>query len=182
MVPSAAAPASGDDQPIMLRTLKELFGTLLDPGTASAGPTDPHTLELATAVLLVEVMRAESGVGDAERQAALRALAQKFQLNADERETLLAHAEGVARDATDLHQFTSALNAKLDDAAKIRMVEAMWTVAFADGRLADHERHIVWRVADLLHVRPGDYAAARARAQGAGSGVVAAEDLRPPPR
>ena len=147
----------------MLRTLKDLFGGLLDPAAPASAP-DAHTLELATAVLLVEVMRAEAGVGEAERQAALQALQRKFRLSADELDTLLAHAEGVARDATDLHQFSSVLNAKLDDVAKIRVVEAMWAVAFADGRLADHERHIVWRVADLLHVRPGDYAAARTRA------------------
>ncbi len=152
----------------MLRTLKELFGALLDPaatGLATGAQADTHTLQLATAVLLVEVMRAEAGIGPTERQAALQALQRKFDLNADEQETLLAHAEGVARDATDLHQFTSALNARLDDVAKIRMVEAMWEVAFSDGHLADHERHMVWRVADLLHVRPGDYAAARTRAR-----------------
>ena len=151
----------------MLRTLKELFGSLLDPAVQASGYASPdtHTLQLATAVLLAEVMRADAGIGPTERQAALQALQQKFDLNADEQETLLAHAEGVAQDATDLHQFTSALNTRLDDAAKIRMVEAMWTVAFSDGHLADHERHIVWRVADLLHVRPGDYAAARKRAR-----------------
>lgn len=148
----------------MLRTLKDLFAPLFDPTPGPRG-ADGHTLELASAVLLVEVMRAEGGVGEAERAAALQALERTFTLSADERDTLLAHAQGVAQDATDLHQFTTVLNERLDDAAKVRMVEAMWQVAFADGRLADHERHIVWRVADLLHVRPGDYAAARSRAQ-----------------
>jgi uncharacterized tellurite resistance protein B-like protein len=147
----------------MLRTLKELFGSLLDPAAAAAAP-NAHTLELATAVLMVEVMRAEAGIGATERAAALVALRRKFRLSDDELDTLLAHAEGVARDATDLHQFTSALNAKLDEAAKVRMVEALWEIALADGALAAHERHIVWRVADLLHVRPGDFAAAKSRA------------------
>lgn len=146
----------------MLRTLKALLGDLFDASAAT--PPDAHTLELATAVLLVEVMRAEDGIGDAERQAAIQTLQATFRLSTDEVDTLIAHAEGVARDATDLHQFSSVLNARLDEVAKIRVVEALWTVAFADGRLADHERHLVWRVADLLHVRPGDYAAARTRA------------------
>lgn len=150
----------------MLRTLKDLFAPLFDP-SAAAAPADGHTLELATAVLLVEVMRADRSVGEAEREAALGALQRKFSLNADERDTLLAHAQGTAQDATDLHQFTRVLNERLDAAAKVRMVEAMWQVAFADGVLADHERHIIWRVADLLHVHPGDYAAARSRAQAA---------------
>ncbi|MBP8146250.1 tellurite resistance TerB family protein [Pseudorhodoferax sp.] len=146
----------------MLRTLKDLFAPLFDP--TQGAPADRHTLELASAVLLVEVMRAEAGIGAAERAAALQALERKFALSADERETLLAHAEGVARDATDLHQFTSVLNERLDDAAKVRMVEAMWQVALADGEIAAHERHIVWRVADLLHLHPGDFAATRSRA------------------
>lgn len=156
----------------MLRSLKDLFGALLEPATgATSPPPSEHALHLATAVLLVEVMRAEAGIGAAERLTALQALRTKFgDLTVDEIDTLLARAEGVAQDATDLHQFTSALNARLDDAAKIRMVEAMWSVAFADGELAAHERHIVWRVADLLHVRPGDYAAAKSRAQAAAPG------------
>lgn len=153
----------------MLRTLKDLLAPLFDPGRPA--PSDAHTLELACAVLLVEVMRAEAGIGAAERAAALQALERSFALDADERETLLAHAEGVARDATDLHQFSSVLNARLDAAAKVRMVEAMWQVALADGVLAAHERHIVWRVSDLLHVHPGDFAAAKSRAlAGAGGG------------
>jgi uncharacterized tellurite resistance protein B-like protein len=40
----------------------------------------------------------------------------------------------------------------------------MWAVAYADGVLADHERHVLWRVADLLHVPQGAYVLARQRA------------------
>lgn len=161
---SQAGAPRGDHSP-MLRTLKDLFGSLFD-AQGPAAP-DPHTLELATAVLLVEVMRAEAGIGAAERAAALRALQTKFALSADEVETLLAHAEGVAQDATDLHQFTTLLNQRLDEGAKLRVVEAMWAVAFADGELAAHERHVLWRVADLLHVKHADSMAAKLRAQAA---------------
>ena len=50
-------------------------------------------------------------------------------------------------------------------ARKIRMIEAMWQVAYADGRLSEHERHVLWRIADLLHVPQGAYVHARMRAQ-----------------
>lgn len=154
----------------MLRPLQDLIASLFEP-TSAAAPTrrlpDAHALQLATAVLLVEVMRAEGGIGEDERRAGLRVLQQRFELSDDERESLLAHAERAARDAIDLYRFTSTLNAHLDEAAKIRMVESLWAVAFADGELAAHERHIIWRVSDLLHVKPGDYAAAKSRAQAA---------------
>ena len=42
----------------MLRTLKDLFAPLFDP--TQGAPADRHTLELASAVLLVEVMRADA--------------------------------------------------------------------------------------------------------------------------
>ena len=59
-------------------------------------------------------------------------------------------------------------------AQKIRMIEAMWQVAYADGRLSEHERHVLWRIADLLHVPQGAYVHARMRAQQqAGEGGLA---------
>ena len=41
----------------------------------------------------------------------------------------------------------------------------MWRVAYADGHLSDHERHVMWRIADLLHVPQGAYQHARQRAR-----------------
>ena len=78
----------------MLRTINELLESLR-PARRDAPPAaQEHALQLATAVLLVEVMRAEAGIGAAERAAALQALERKFALSADERETLLARVSG----------------------------------------------------------------------------------------
>jgi phosphoribosyl 1,2-cyclic phosphodiesterase len=91
------------------------------------------------------------------------------------RHILLAHlsedcnsaelATATAQQATDLFGFTSQINERFDMAQKLHMVELMWQVAYADGHLADHERHVLWRVADLLHVPQGAYVNARMRAQ-----------------
>ena len=48
---------------------------------------------------------------------------------------------------------------------KLRMIEHMWRVAYADGHLSAHERHVMWRIADLLHVPQGAYVHARMRAE-----------------
>ena len=148
----------------MLKTLKDLFDSLLAPagGTPQAAE---HTLQLATAVLLVEVMRADASFHAAERQAVLAALRRVFALGDDEAARLAELATTTAQQATDLFGFTSQLNDRLDMAQKLHMVELMWQVAYADGHLADHERHVLWRVADLLHVPQGAYVNARLRAQ-----------------
>ncbi len=126
----------------MLGTLKDLFDSLLQPArnTPSTG-SDEHTLQLATAVLLVEVMRADTTFAAAERQAVQAALVAKFSLTSDEAARLTELATSTAQLATDLFTFTSRLNERFSDAQKLRMVELMWTVAYADGHLADHERH-----------------------------------------
>ena len=41
----------------------------------------------------------------------------------------------------------------------------MWRVAYADGHLSEHERHVMRQIADLLHVPQGAYVHARMRAQ-----------------
>jgi uncharacterized tellurite resistance protein B-like protein len=155
----------------MLKTLKDLFDTLLPPQAAASAPaTDEHRLQLATAVLLVEVMRADTEMRPDERAAVQAALREKFALSPDEADRLAELAVSTAREATDLYGFTSRLNERFGMEQKVRMVELMWRVAYADGHLADHERHTLWRVADLLHVPQGAYVLARQRAADARGG------------
>lgn len=149
----------------MLRTLRELFDSLVTPTPGAPPAQAEHQLQLATAVLLVEVMRADAGFADAERRAVLDALADKFALAPDECERLADLAVATARDATDFHAFTSRLNAHFTMPQKLRMVEHLWRVAYADGTLSAHENHVLWRVADLLHVPHGAYINAKMRAR-----------------
>ncbi|WP_088279004.1 TerB family tellurite resistance protein [Ideonella sp. A 288] len=155
----------------MLQTLKDLFDSLLPPAPGSDTRQAEHLLQLATAVMLVEVMRADASFHAGEREAVLAALRDKFALSDDEAGRLAELAETTAKGATDLFSFTSRINDRFDMAQKLRMIEHMWRVAYADGHLSEHERHVLWRVADLLHVPQGAYVNARLRAeQAAGAG------------
>jgi len=152
----------------MLKTLKDLFDSLSPSASAAAGrgsQGDEHTLQLATAVMLVEVMRADTSFHAGEREAVRAALRVKFGLRDDEAQRLSELAEATASQATDLFAFTSHINERFDMPQKLRMIELMWGVAYVDGHLSEHERHVLWRVADLLHVPQGAYVHARMRAQ-----------------
>ncbi|HMN93803.1 MAG TPA: TerB family tellurite resistance protein [Hydrogenophaga sp.] len=153
----------------MLRTLKDLFdqlGASLAPDAPRVDPRiDEHQLQLATAVLLVEVMRAEPTFSESERDAVLLALRGKFDLADDELERLLELAHDNARIAYDYQRFTARLNERFSQPQKIRVIEAMWQVAYADGHLDVHENQVISKVAGLLHVTHGEYIAAKMRAQ-----------------
>lgn len=158
----------------MLKTLKDLLDRLLPPEPDQPSAAAEHTLQLATAVLLVEVMRADPSFHAGEREAVRAALCDKFGLTADEAARLAELAEAAAKQATDLFGFTSHINAHFEMPQKLRMIEHMWRVAYADGHLSAHERHVLWRVADLLHVPQGAYVHARLRAErAAGAGGTA---------
>lgn len=147
----------------MFKTLKDLFDSFSpQPG---GGRPDAHALQLATAVLLVEVMRADPELGEAERMVVVQALRGKFALAADEIERLVELAAHTARTSSDFHQFTSVINEGFGQAEKIRIVEHMWQVAFADGHLDAHENHLIGKVAGLLHVTHGEYIGAKLRAK-----------------
>lgn len=154
----------------MLRPLQDLFDRLV-ARPAPGVPHGAHEIQLATAVLLVEVMCADASLADVERASVLRTLQARFDLTPDELARLMELAQARARAAHDLHTFTSALNGAYDMADKIAVIESMWRVAYADDHLAAHEQHILWRVADLLHVPHSAYIHAKLRAREGAAGA-----------
>jgi uncharacterized tellurite resistance protein B-like protein len=144
-----------------LRDFLEQLPHLADPDPQAV----ERALQRAAAVMLAEVMRADATVRPVERDAVHRALREQFALSADEAVDLAEQAARTAAQSTDLFEFTSLVDAHLDMGQKIRIVEHMCRVAYADGTLSDHERHILWRIADLLHVPQAAYVHARTRAR-----------------
>lgn len=149
----------------MLRTLKDLFDTFTAPAAAQSPVDSEHALQLATAVLLVEVMRADPAIDAAERATVLDTLRGKFSLADDELARLVELAEDTAKTSHDYHRFTSSLNEHFTHAQKIRVVEHMWQVAYSDAHLDAHENHLISKIAGLLHVTHGEYIGAKMRAR-----------------
>ena len=149
----------------MLRTLKDLFDAFTAPAAGQSLAQRAHTHQLAVAVLLVEVMRAEPGAGPAEQHAVLTALRRKFALTDDELDRLLELAHAEAQALYDYHRFTSVLNERFTQPQKIALVEALWAVAYADLHVEAQENHAISKIAGLLHVTHGEYIGAKMRAK-----------------
>jgi uncharacterized tellurite resistance protein B-like protein len=147
----------------MLNSIRDFFDRHIG---AAPAPNERHTLELATAALLIEVARIDQGANPDERTAVLRAVREKFELSHDEAERLIALADEEMKQASDYFQFTSLINRHFSQEQKQRVIELMWRVAYSDAHLSAHENHLMRKVADLLHVSHGDYIAAKMRAQG----------------
>lgn len=149
----------------MFQTLKELFDSFTSPDPQASPATRAHSVQLAAAVLLVEVVRADASMDAAERDAMVHALRERFSLTDDEIDRLLELAVGTAKTAYDYQRFTGNLNDHFTQDQKVLLVEAMWQVAYADARLDENEMHAIGKVAGLLHVTHGEYIAAKMRAK-----------------
>ena len=110
-------------------------------------------------------MRSDAESTDVEQAIVLNILKEQFDLPDAEVAQLSELGHHTAKAAHDFHQFTSLINRELDLSEKIRIIETMWQVAYADKQISAHENHLMRRIADLLHISHGDYVAAKMRAK-----------------
>ena len=92
-----------------------------------------------------------------------RSLARNFGLSGDDLDRLVEDATAADNEAVDLYRFTSVLKRSMSEDERIRVIENLWEIAFADGASHEFEENLVWRVAELLGVSPRDRIAMQAR-------------------
>jgi len=149
----------------MINAIQKFFKQFIEPGTQQTGAGGEQSLQIATAALLLEMMRMDDHLSDAERGAIVMALRQQFGLDPAQLATLITLAEQEARQANDYYQFTSLINKSCTLEQKIQIVENLWRVAMADSHLDAHELHLMRKLADLLYIGHADYVAAKQRAR-----------------
>ena len=95
----------------MLTALRTFFERHIAAQPDESPASAERRAQIAAAVLLVEVARSDLNFSDAERQAVLGSVQRKFALSPAEAQQLLELAELESREAHDLYQFTSQIDA-----------------------------------------------------------------------
>lgn len=123
------------------------------------------SIEMACAVLLCEVMRADNVFTENEHDKLSDILTKQFHLTEQEMNTTLEQAFQLSENASDFYHFTSKLNQHYTLEDRIKIVTLLWQVAYADGELASIEEHIIRKIADLLHLRHSEFIATKIAAE-----------------
>jgi uncharacterized tellurite resistance protein B-like protein len=113
-------------------------------------------MRLALAALLVHAVAVDGVVSAAERTKLRELLGRNFGLAGEDLELLVADATAAESEAVDLYRFTSVLKRQMSQDARIRTIENLWEMAYADGVSHEFEDNLIWRVAELLGVSPRD--------------------------
>jgi len=145
----------------VLRAIQDFFRLKIEPDM-EAGP-DQHGLQLATAALLFEMLRADDDEHPDERHALEQALQKCFALSESETRQLSQLADREAAESVSLHQFTGLINRHFSPDEKIRVVEMLWQVAYADGSLDRYEEALVRKIAELIYVPHREFMQAKHR-------------------
>jgi len=138
----------------MLDTIKSFFEQNIHPEQEE---DLDHQLKLATAALLIEMMQQDHKVHEVERETVRESLQKEFDLTTDETDELFRLAAEEADDAVDYHQFTSLIARYCSQEQKIKVVEYLWRIAYADRHLDAVEEHMIRRLADLIYVSHRDF-------------------------
>ncbi len=140
----------------MLKAIGSILDKLSGQSGKDASLSREDSLRLATALLLVEVARADYREDMVEDEAIVALLEDFFDLSDAEARVLIDQAREEADNAASLQSFTRQLHEELTVDEKLHVIEMLWRVALADDHLDKHEDHLVRKVAGLLYVSHGD--------------------------
>ena len=138
-----------------------------DPGADAPAPAGPSRVQLAACALLLELAHADGEFSTEEQQHIESTLVRHFGLDKATAAELLRLAETERAQSLDHFQFTRLITSEYDLGQKMVLAEIMWGVILADGRLSDHETHLVRKMASLMQLEPAYLAQARRAAAGA---------------
>lgn len=148
----------------MIGRLRDLFGDRAARSGASRESPTQDTLQVAAAALLVHAACVDASFDEVERRRILDILLNRFSLDREEAETLLALAEDKADGAVQILGFTREVKDNHSYEERIALVEMLWEVVLADGRVDAHEAQLMRRIGGLIYVSDRDSAIARRRA------------------
>ena len=146
----------------MLDSLRNFISDLTG-GEKHPGRFEENDYRLAAAALLIHAATIDGGTEDTGRDKLRAVLKSHFALDDAATDELIDLGTRAEHEAVDLYHFTSLINRTLDEPGRLGVVEMMWEIVLADGRVTEFEDNLMWRAADLLGVSSRDRIALRRR-------------------
>ena len=145
----------------MIDAIGEFFRDRLQVQKNSDSAED--AARLAAAALLFEAAMSDYDLGEEERTTIQQLVREQFDLDDTDASVLETLAQQRVRESIGLHGFTSLINQHWSEKDRLNLVEQMWRVVYADGRLDDHELHLMRKIQRLLHIPQRDFVGAKLR-------------------
>ena len=150
----------------MIGKIKDFFNNRLSAEKDETAESSEKRIQVAAGALLLEMASIDDEFSEEEGARILSLLKKEFGLTDETAAELIDLAKRELKGSVDLWQFTSLINAEYKPEEKIRLMELVWKVVYADGRLDKHEDYLVQKLTKLLNLRQSETIQAKLAALG----------------
>ena len=126
---------------------------------------DDKTSIKACIALLLETSMSDEVLEESELFALKETLIKDFNISEEEITELIEISKQNVDDSTSLYEFTRDINDNFDSNERIKLIESMWKIAYADGNIDKYEEHIIRKVSSLIYVAHSDFIQAKLNAK-----------------
>ena len=143
----------------MLNKIKEYISEL---GKDSAGISNEEQdnteiINNACAALLIETALADKVFNDEELASMKQTLKIVYKVEEKDIDELIDESKKKVSESTSLYEYTRLINNLCDYEDKLRLINNLWSIAFADQQLDKYEEYLIRKISDLLHVSHKDF-------------------------
>jgi uncharacterized tellurite resistance protein B-like protein len=143
------------ERELMLDGLRQFIADIVSPDVQK-GAFDETDYRLAATALLIHVVSLDGEPTAKEKRKLHSLIETRFKLDPGSADQLISSATRAEGDAVDLYRFTSVIMREVDEEGRRRIVEMLWEMVFADGKVTEFEDNVLWRAADLLGISGRD--------------------------
>jgi uncharacterized tellurite resistance protein B-like protein len=161
----------------MLDGLRQFIAEIVSPAAQQDRSLDDTGSRLAATALLIHVVSLDGDPSEIEKRKLHSLIESRFGLDPGTADKLIASAMLVEGEAVDLYHFTSVIMRSVNEEGRLRIVEMMWELVYADGQVTEFEDNVVWRAADLLGVSSRDRIELKHRVAGRQSPAAGSSDI-----
>ena len=126
---------------------------------------DEHGSIKACIALMLETSMADDLLDESEIKTLKTTLINDFKLEETEIDELIEISKKNVDDSTSLYDFTRDINDNFESEERIKLIESMWKIAYADGNIDKFEEHIIRKVSNLIYVSHSDFIKAKISAK-----------------
>lgn len=147
-----------------MSSFKELLDLKIFEHKDAEGVSDV-TIQLAAAILMFEVVKADGDVDTMEVAEMVDILRTQFALKSNEIRKLLEAVHAAGDDEIRLESFARKLCQHWGHRERVRLLKDFWVIALADNQLEDGEKDLIDKIAQHLELDQEEITRARFHAE-----------------
>ena len=135
----------------MLTRIKDFFNENLVTGVKAADESPSNDkVAIATCALLLEMAHTDAEFSDIEEEEIKAIIQSRFGLSEDKVKEIIELSNLELEESLDLWQFTNLINENFSKDEKIKVIEYVWQVIYADEKVDKYEDYLIRKLSYLL--------------------------------